>query len=445
MRFGKIKMLSVLIISSATCAVMILSILFFPTVKIGKKAIGTYFIVVLIGAAVLLSFGFLSADEVLKGLLNDGAINPIKILILFLSMTAMSIFLDEVGFFRYLAGAALKKSGASQKKLFFILYFTVSLLTLFTSNDIIVLTFTPFICYFAKNAKISPLPYLFAEFVAANTWSMALIIGNPTNIYLATAAGITFIDYFIVMALPTLAGSGVSLVILYLLFRKKLSEPLITAEAVQYKIGDKLLLLFGIVHLAVCTLLIIISAYIKIEMWLITAVFALSLTACVLLSSAIRKKRPRELVNSIKKLPYELIPFVISMFVIVLALEKYGVTAYILSSFGQGLEAFKYGISSYLASNLINNIPMSVLFEAVTHGMPGTAGLSAVYAAVIGSNLGALLTPIGALAGIMWLSILKKLDVKITFKEFINYGAAISIPTLAVALSGLNIMMNVLY
>ena len=72
----------------------------------------------------------------------------------------------------------------------------VAILTIFTSNDIVILTFTPFICYFSKNAKINPIPYLVAEFAAANTYSMMLIIGNPTNIYLATSASIDFISYF---------------------------------------------------------------------------------------------------------------------------------------------------------------------------------------------------------------------------------------------------------
>jgi arsenical pump membrane protein len=67
-------------------------------------------------------------------------------------MTAFSVFLDELGFFRVLASAALHRAGSSQKILFFILYFTVSILTVFTSNDIIILTFTPFICAFARRA-----------------------------------------------------------------------------------------------------------------------------------------------------------------------------------------------------------------------------------------------------------------------------------------------------
>ena len=187
-------MLLSIIIGGATCLAMILAVLFYPKINIGRLSLSSYWVVTLVGAVLLLSVGAVDLQAVLAALLADTAINPLKILVLFISMTLLSIYLDELGFFRYLASVTLKRAGCSQTRLFFILYITVSVLTVFTSNDIIILSFTPFICYFAKNARISPLPYLAAEFVAANTWSMALIIGNPTNIYLVTAAGGDFIS-----------------------------------------------------------------------------------------------------------------------------------------------------------------------------------------------------------------------------------------------------------
>lgn len=158
-----------LIVCSITCVVMILSILFFPKIKIGKFRIATYWIVTTVGAGILLACGQVSVRKVGSMLVADTAVNPVKILVLFLSMTILSVFLDELGFFRYLASAVLKKAKTRQTKLFLYLYITVSVLTVFTSNDVIILSFTPFICYFAKNAQIDPTPYLAAEFVAANT------------------------------------------------------------------------------------------------------------------------------------------------------------------------------------------------------------------------------------------------------------------------------------
>ena len=152
---------------------MILGVLFLPVIKIGRLKLDSYWVVAILGAAVLLITGQADITTVGKSLISNDAINPIKILVLFISMTVLSIFLDELGFFSHLANVTLKKAKASQSKLFLYLYLTVSVLTVFTSNDVIILSFTPFICYFAKNAKISPMPYLAAEFVAANTWSMS--------------------------------------------------------------------------------------------------------------------------------------------------------------------------------------------------------------------------------------------------------------------------------
>ena len=165
---GRIMLLSI-IISGVTCLAMILAVLFYPKINIGRVSLGSYWVVTALGAILLLLTGAVDPRSVLDALLADTAINPLKILVLFISMTLLSIYLDELGFFRYLASATLKRAGCSQTRLFFILYITVSVLTVFTSNDIIILSFTPFICYFAKNAHISPLPYLAAEFVAANT------------------------------------------------------------------------------------------------------------------------------------------------------------------------------------------------------------------------------------------------------------------------------------
>ena len=190
-------MVLTVIIFAATVAAIILGILFFPKIKIKNGLyVDSYWVIALVGVILMLITGQTDLNALFNALTEDTAVNPIKILVLFVSMTVLSIFLDELGFFAYLADVTLKKAGANKFKLFTYLYAVVSVLTVFTSNDVIILSFTPFICYFAKNAEINPLPYLAGEFVAANTWSMALVIGNPTNIYLASAFNMGFAEYF---------------------------------------------------------------------------------------------------------------------------------------------------------------------------------------------------------------------------------------------------------
>ena len=428
------------ILGASTCASMIFSILFFPKIRLGRLKADSYWIITLIGAAIVLISGTARIDDVARELTADTPINPLKILVLFISMTVLSVFLDEVGFFSFIAAKTLKAAKSSQFALFTGLYLTVALLTVFTSNDIIILTFTPFICYFAKNARISPVPYLFAEFIAANTWSMVLIIGNPTNIYLSTAGGIGFAEYLKVMILPTVAAGVVSYAVLILLFRKKLSER-INASPCDAQIKDKPLLVIGLIHLGLCTVLLAVSSYAGFEMWYVSLGFAVSLFICTAVASALRKKRPDELGACLKRAPWQLIPFVLSMFVIILALKENGVIESIAGFLGNDFVVFKYGATSFLSSNVINNIPMSVLFSSVTGTLEGTARTGAIYASVVGSNIGAFLTPIGALAGMMWSSILKNHGVQFSFGKFVKYGAAVAVPTLLAALGVLALLV----
>lgn len=430
---------AVVAIFAVSCALMIFSILFLPKIKLGRISIDTYWIITALGALTMLIFGLADPSDTISALTADTAVNPIKILVLFISMTILSVFLDELGFFRYLANLALGRAGGSQLRLFLILYLTVSVLTVFTSNDIIILSFTPFICYFAKNAKISPTPYLAAEFVAANTWSMMLIIGNPTNIYLATSGGIDFISYLSVMILPTLLGGITAFIALFLLFRKKLTAQ-IQSSVMPLSIENKPLLACGITHLAVCTVLLAVGSYIGLDMWLVSLFAAVSLFVCVLIISAIQKNAPRELASCLVRAPWQLIPFILSMFIMINTLGSYGVADKIAAALGEHYVIPTYGIASFLASNVVNNIPMSVLFSGfIPLGKEISA--AAIYSTIVGSNLGACFTPIGALAGIMWCSILGKHHLKMGFFDFLKIGIAVALPTLAVTLLGLYLVI----
>ncbi|MBQ6823146.1 MAG: hypothetical protein IJP27_00690 [Clostridia bacterium] len=428
----------VLVIGILTCLALIVLVFTKPTVKIGHEQISIYWIPPVIGALVLAFGGALSWAEIFAGLTAPTAMNPLKILILFFSMTLISVFLDSAGFFRYLAETMLSKAKGSQLSLFLTLYITVSVLTVFTSNDIIVLTFTPFICYFTRHAKIDPIPFLFCEFIAANTWSMILIIGNPTNIYLGTGANLTFFSYARVMALPTLLAGLGSLGMLLLLFWRKLKQPLNAPPPSVHRL-DRPLVGLGVAHLGLCILFLVLSSYIDLPMWIIALVAFLSLFASATLYLLLRRRSLVTVVESLKRAPMEMAPFVLSMFILVLALEKYGVTEQIARLLDGFPAVWGYGVTSFLSANLMNNIPMSVLFSGITGNLAEPT--AALYASIIGSNLGAFFTPIGALAGIMWMQLLQAHGLKLSFGRFTRYGAAVAVPALLLALLGLEIVL----
>lgn len=434
-------MIPTIIISSITMIILITTIIIKPSITIKLKhkelTFQTFWMVCLVGAIVLLITGLVSKNS-LKELTNfSEPMNPFKILILFISISILSIILEEAGFFELCAVHTLKKVKNSQKKLFCLLYLVVTILTMFTSNDIIILTFTPFICYFTKRKKINPIPYLVGEFVGANTLSLMFIIGNPTNIYLATYYEIGFFEYFKVMAVPTVVLSLTAFLLVYLIFRRELSKQIVNDEDVTTDVKcNKHLIIVGLIHLITCTIMLILSSYLNFEMWYICLGFAVSITIYLFAYDLINHEKHE--IKVYKKAPWSLVPFVLSMFIIVLALKEHSVLMHIADWFdslssSSIIKTYIYGISSYFSCSLINNIPMSVAYASILEN--SSSGLPALYATIIGSNLGALLTPVGALAGIMWLSLLKSHNIKFNFITFMKYGIIISIPTILVGIS----------
>ncbi len=423
--FITVSSLSIILI---TLLLLVIFNIFKPLIRLTPKLqISSFWLIPFIGALLLIILGNISISNIYNNLTSSNSINPLKVLILFFSMTFLSIFLDEIGFFKYVVYRISIKLKSNQYKLFFGLYALISLLTLFTSNDIIILTFTPFICYLTKESKINPIPYLIMEFISANTMSMALIIGNPTNIYLASSFNITFINYLLVMILPTISSSLISILIMYALFKKDLSKPLnIDIEKIDKP--NKFLLIIGLSILLSTTLILSISNYIfDIEMYLIALLGSLIELLIISIYSFIKKNSIT--LNTIKRLPYNLIPFILSMFVIVICLNNIGFTS-LIRSYLSNSNIFIYGYSGLIVANLINNIPMAVLYSYILD----MSNIKFIYASIIASNIAAYITPLGALAGLMFINLTSKYDIKISFKDFTKYGLIIGIPSISIAL-----------
>ena len=191
-------------------------------------------------------------------------------------------------------------------------------------------------------------------------------------------------------------------------------------------------MIIGVVHLAVCTVLLAIGSYIGLPMWIVAAASAGSLFVCDLILCACKRRAPRALWGCLKRAPWQLVPFLLGMFVMTEALFQQGTIAKIGEWLGTDFAVLKYGALSFAGSNLINNIPMSVFFSSMI-GAAG-AGQGAMYATVIGSNLGAFFTPIGALAGLMFSSILAGQNIKFGYKDFLKLGVCVALPALAAAL-----------
>jgi arsenical pump membrane protein len=263
---------------------------------------------------------------------------------------------------------------------------------------------------------------------------MLLVIGNPTNIYLASMFNISFLDYALVMFLPTLLTGVVSYGLLLLMFKSELIKPLnpSTLEIQQphpsYRIG------IGILGLAIVTMAL--AKPIGLSMDVVTLIAATLLVWLVLL---IYPKTPF-IRSTFQRLPYSFIPFFLGMAILVQAMEIADWTE-VMANFLQSFPpTFSFGLSSFVMANVMNNIPMSLWFESIIQ-LQNQGQLQAVYASIIGSNLGAILTPVGALAGLMWMQVLQSKQVSFRIGQFLKFGFIFGPILLLVSLLMLDVIL----
>lgn len=416
-------MIATYVISALTIIAMTLSFFLFPTIKIRSMKIDTYWLITLLGAILILLTHISTDGDILKLFIENNSTNPFKIIVLFLSLTFISKFLDSVGLFDYLATRVGRIGKGNQFILFTVFYFLISFLTILTNNDIIIIV-TPIIIYFARACKAKALPYLMMVCFVLNTLSTTFLTTNVSNLYLGSFFDITYFDYLKKLTPVSLILMLVLYVILILVFYKDLKVKIDT-NVEKKPIKNKFLLIVGLTSLALTTILLILSSFINIEMYIITLVFALLDLIIAIIYTFSFKKEKEYFIKPLKSLPYEFIPFLVSMFIIISSLNETpllsSVSSLIESTNNPTLETYIYGISSALAANLVNNVPMSLLYgDILNHS--SIIDLNSVYATILSSNLCALITPCGALSSLMFIRICKENDEKISYLTYFKYA-----------------------
>lgn len=237
----------------------------------------------LLGVLIMVITTIIPLETVWKGISGTDNIQPMSIFVLFFGLAYLCVSLDGTGVFAYIALMVQKWSSKRGKGWIVWLSFWAlsSCMTIATSNDIVILTLTPIIIYFTSFMKLDPIPFLMAEFHAANTFSFLLYIGNPTNIIVAQAYGLKFFEYFLWMLLPSITGGVVSLAMLWFVFRHRIPDKigivngLKPEEALTDASGAK----FGALTLASCLLTLIITGYFDFPVWAAVLPFSLLMVA----------------------------------------------------------------------------------------------------------------------------------------------------------------------
>jgi Na+/H+ antiporter NhaD/arsenite permease-like protein len=164
---------------------------------------------------------------------------------------------------------------------------------------------------------------------------------------------------------------------------------------------------------------------------------------CAAQAAALNARLPT-VMSVVRGMPWPIAPFAAGMFVLVYGMRSVG----LVDTLAEGVTALFEGRSSLavvlgftflaaLAMNVLNNQPASILGVFILRspqlGLSSEHVRLCMFSLVIASNLGANLTLIGALAGLMWQKILANHGIRISFGEFARYGFVITPPVIFVA------------
>ncbi|KIK81227.1 hypothetical protein PAXRUDRAFT_156540 [Paxillus rubicundulus Ve08.2h10] len=155
------------------------------------------------------------------GIVGTEGVKPYNILILFFSLAYMAITLDITGILQAAAFWVSNMGGSNGWKLYFYFYVMLTLLSILLGNDPVILSGTAFLVYYTQVAELSPTAWIMSEFAAANTASMVLFVGNPTNVVICEGFGVNNAAFTAYTILPFLACNLVCFVALGAQYHKE--------------------------------------------------------------------------------------------------------------------------------------------------------------------------------------------------------------------------------
>ncbi|TDV72272.1 arsenic transporter [Pseudomonas sp. LP_7_YM] len=367
----------------------------------------------------------------------------------FIAVIMISLLLDEAGFFEWAALHVARWGAGSTRRLFaFIILLGAAVSALF-ANDGAALILTPVVIAMLLALRFSPaatLAFVMAAGFIADTASLPLVVSNLVNIVSADYFHIGFSAYAWVMVPVNIVSVAVTLAMLLWFFRKELPG---TYDLGQLRhpdeaIRDRPTFIAGWWVLALLLLGFFLVEPLGVPISVIAAACALVLYVVAARGRAIDTGKV------LKGAPWQVVVFSLGMYLVVYGLKNAGLTNYIaqlLSVFAQhGIwgAALGTGLLTAALSSIMNNMPTVLVGALAIHASEpeGVIAQAMVYANVIGCDLGPKITPIGSLATLLWLHVLAKKDITITWGYYFKTGVILTLPILIATLCALALRLS---
>lgn len=363
----------------------------------------------------------------------------------FIGIIVISTVLDEIGLFRWAALATARAANGRGRRLFVMTVVLGAIVSALFANDGAALILTPIVYEQAKALRLKPaavLAFVFAGGLVADTTSIPLVLSNLVNIVTADYFHLGFASYAVRMVPVDVVAVLATLGVVYAVYARVLPGrvPSDALPPPDTAIADPVLARRAVWLIGLLLLGDFASEPLHLPLSVVTTAAAIALLWLGRRSPSVDAR------TALKNAPWRIVVFSMGMYVLVYALDHVGLTAagahFLAWASGRGVTAgvFAAGLMAAFLSSAVNNLP-AVLMGAISihHAhLPPTTTQALAYANVVGSDLGTKFTPIGSLATLLWLHVLERRGMRISWGYYMRMGLLLTPPVLFIVLLALS-------
>ena len=382
------------------------------------------------GAVVLLLFHVLSIDEATSYV----DINTIGVLV---GMMLFVAVVKNSGLFEYVAIKAAKLTKGRPMAIMVVFAVITALLSAFLDNVTTVLLIGPMTIAITQMLEVNPIPHLLSQIMASNIGGTATLIGDPPNIMIGSAAGLSFMDFVINTGSVIVIIMAVTVLIYYFMYRSRISVVRENMQKVMEldedrSIKDKPLLIKSVIMTVVVVIGFVFHSQLQVE----SATVALFAAGFMLVFG---KQDAEEIILGVE---WSTILFFIGLFVVVGGLQKSGVIssmAEVMISFvgdNQALGIIIILWVSAIISSFLDNIPFvaTLIPLILTMESSGVDVAPLWWALSLGACLGGNGTLIGASANVVLAGVSAKNGYPITFMQYTKVGFPLMLISIVISM-----------